>query len=233
LHQTNPAGKDSVAGLAERPAMHYAHELAERGYVCLAPDYPSFGEYEYDFTRSDLPYRSGSMKAIWNNIRAIDLLETLPEVDISRIGAIGHSLGGHNALFTAVFDLRLRAVVASCGFTAFHDYDGGKLAGWTSNRYMPAIRDVYASDPDQMPFDFHEVVAAIAPRSLFVNAPLHDANFDVSGVRRVIDSASKVYDFLDAGGRLRVETPDAQHDFVDAVRLQAYEWLDKTAFKKK
>ena len=39
------------------------------------------------------------MKAIWNNIRAIDVLEAMPEVDRDRIGAIGHSLGGHNALF--------------------------------------------------------------------------------------------------------------------------------------
>ncbi len=208
LHQTNKLGKDSAAGLAERAAVHYAEHLAERGYVCLAPDYPSFGEYAYDFKNPANPYRSGSMKAIWNNIRAVDLLETLPEVDVNRIGAVGHSLGGHNALFTAVFDLRLRAVITSCGFTAFHDYYGGKLAGWTSDRYMPAIRDVYGNDPDRMPFDFHEVLSAIAPRPVFVNAPLHDGNFAAAGVRRVIESADKVYDFLGGKGRLRVEYPD-------------------------
>ena len=72
---------------------------------------------------------SGSIKAIWYNIRAVDLLETLPQVDKTHIGVIGHSLGGHNALFTAVFDDRLKAVVTSCGFTPFHDYYGGKVAG--------------------------------------------------------------------------------------------------------
>ena len=47
------------------------------------------------------------MKAIWNNVRAIDLLESLPEVDPDAIGCVGHSLGGHNGLFTAAFDTRI------------------------------------------------------------------------------------------------------------------------------
>jgi pimeloyl-ACP methyl ester carboxylesterase len=68
-------------------------------------------------------------------------------VNKDRIGVIGHSLGGHNSLFTAVFDDRIKAVVTSCGFTPFHDYYGGKVAGWTSDRYMPIIGDVWLEDP--------------------------------------------------------------------------------------
>jgi hypothetical protein len=49
LHQTTPIGKDEPAGMGPKPNLHYALELAQRGYVALAPDYPSFGEYEYDF----------------------------------------------------------------------------------------------------------------------------------------------------------------------------------------
>ena len=44
LHQTTGIGKDEPAGLGGLKSLHYAHELAERGYVCLVPDYPSFGE---------------------------------------------------------------------------------------------------------------------------------------------------------------------------------------------
>src|SRR5262249_21766055 len=61
LHQTVPIGKGEPAGLGGRENLHYAIHLAERGYVALAPDYPSFGEYRYDFARSTFP--SGSMKA--------------------------------------------------------------------------------------------------------------------------------------------------------------------------
>jgi hypothetical protein len=143
------------------------------------------------------------------------------------MGVIGHSLGGHNALFTAVFDLRLNAVVASCGFTPFHDYYGGKLAGWTSDRYMPRIRDVYHNNPDEVPFDFNEIVAAIAPRAFFSNSPTNDSNFDVNGVRKAFAEAQKVYDLLKVKeGRLHAEIPEAGHDFPPDVREKAYRWLE-------
>jgi dienelactone hydrolase len=227
LHQTTTIGKGEPAGLGGLKTLHYAHELAERGYVCLVPDYPSFGDYAFDFKTQGAAYPSGSMKAIWNNLRAVDLLESLPEVDHDRIGCIGHSLGGHNSLFTAAFDQRLRAVVTSCGFTAFHHYYGGKLAGWTSDRYMPRIRDVYGNSPERVPFDFYEVLAAIAPRAIFVNAPLHDSNFDVEGVKKVMAAIGPVHALYQAPNRVHVEYPDVGHDFPDAIRQQAYAWLDE------
>jgi dienelactone hydrolase len=226
LHPTSALGKSQVCGLGGKPSRFYAHELAERGYVCLAPDYMSFGEYkDYDFASDG--YVSGTMKGIWNHIRGVDVLESLPEVKTDRIGCIGHSLGGHNALFVASFDQRIRAVVTSCGFNAFEDYYGGDLKGWSSDRYMPRIRDQFGNDPKKMPFDFHEVVAAIAPRPLFVNAPLHDSNFAVVGVRKAVDSAREVYKLRNADKNLRAVYPDAAHDFPMEVRNEVYRWLDQ------
>jgi dienelactone hydrolase len=196
LHQTVAIGKSEPAGLGDRENMRYAVHLAERGYVTLSPDYPSFGEYRYDFARSS--YQSGSMKAVWNNMRAIDLLQSLPEVDAGRIGCIGHSLGGHNAIFTAAFDTRIKAVVSNCGFTTFPKYYGGNLKRWTSDRYMPRIATVYRNNPKKMPFDFTEVIAALAPRAFLASAPLHDDNFEVSGVRDAIAAARPVYELLAA-----------------------------------
>ncbi len=225
LHQTNNVGKDEPAGLGGLSSLHYAHELAERGFVCLAPDYPSFGEYHYDFKKQGSHYASGSMKAIWNNLRAVDLLETLPQVDKTRIAVIGHSLGGHNALFTAIFDERLKATVTSCGFTPFHDYYKGALAGWTSDRYMPRIRDAYDNDPNKVPFDFYEILAGLAPRGCYSNSPVHDSNFEVEGVRKAFKKASEVFSLFDAKGQLMLVTPDALHDFPEAQRHEAYQWL--------
>ena len=48
---------------------------------------------------------------------------------------------------------------------------------------MPRIRDVYESNADKIPFDFYEVLAALAPRGCFSNSPVHDDNFDIRGVR--------------------------------------------------
>jgi dienelactone hydrolase len=160
-------------------------------------------------------------------MRAVDLLESLSYVNRDKIGCIGHSLGGHNSLFTAAFEQRIKAVVTSCGFTGFHDYYGGKVAGWTSDRYMPLIRTKYNLSADQLPFDFHEVLAAIAPRAIFVNAPLHDSNFDVGGVRKVMAEVGKVYTLWEVPGELRAVYPDAKHSFPDSIRKQAYDWLDE------
>lgn len=226
LHQTIPIGKAETVGLGPNETRRYALHLAERGYVTLAPDYPSFGDYvPYDFKK--FGYQSGSMKAIWNNMRAVDLLVARPEVDADRIGVIGHSLGGHNAMFTAAFDDRIRAIVSNCGFTSFPKYYGGKLKGWTSDRYMPLIATKYHLDPKKVPFDFTDVVAAFAPRAFLASSPLHDSNFEVSGVRDVIASARPIYQSMGADDRLQANYPDCGHDFPLDVRKVAYDFLDR------
>jgi hypothetical protein len=49
LHQTTALEKKEVAGEGGLPNLAYAKELAQRGYVVLAPDYPSLGDYAYEF----------------------------------------------------------------------------------------------------------------------------------------------------------------------------------------
>lgn len=221
LHQTYAGGKDEPAGISGNPDLHYALHLAERGYATLSPDYPSFGEHEWDFAADD--YASGSMKAVWDNLRAVDLLASLPEVDAERIGVIGHSLGGHNALFTAVFEPRIKAVVSSCGFSSMQKDD---LPSWTGERYMPRIAGDYGNDADRLPFDFTEIVAALAPRPFLACAALRDDDFDSSGVRDVMDSARAVYELHSAADALQAYYPDAPHSFPGDARERAYEFLD-------
>lgn len=226
LHQTTRIGKGEPAGLGGLPNLHYAQELAERGWVALAPDYPNFGDYKAD--PYAMGYASATMKGIVNHRRAVDLLASLPEVDPKRIAAIGHSLGGHNALFVAAFDPRIRAVVTSCGFNSFAKYYGGDLTGWSHKGYMPRIADVYHKNPAEMPFDFSDVLAAIAPRPVFINAPAHDKNFEVSGVRDCVAAVLPWYEkHFHAPGRLIAVHPDAGHDFPPEIREQAYGFLER------
>lgn len=225
LHPTGELGKGIVAGLGGRANRQYALELAQRGYVTLAPDYPTFGEYACSFDPKE-GWQSGTMRAIWDNIRSVDLLQSLPEVADERIGVIGHSLGGHNAMFTAVFEPRLKAVVSSCGFTRFHKYYEGNLTGWTQDRYMPRIATVYGKDPDRVPFDFPEIVAALAPRAFFTSSPVRDSNFEVSGVRDCIEAAKPVFALHGKPENLVAMYPESEHDFPDEAREQAYRFLD-------
>lgn len=233
LHQTNfELGKGEPCGMGKNTNLHIAHELTQQGYVCIAPDYPGFSEYTYSFEENTNLYASGTMKGIWNHIRAVDLLESLPCVDRDSIGAIGHSLGGHNSLFVAAFDLRIRTVVTSCGFNSFEDYYGGNLKGWTSPRYMPRIESLYQSSPAKMPFDFPEVLAAIAPRAIFVNAPRGDSNFAVVGVEKCEQAVKPIYESIyNFRDRIKFEYPDAGHDFPTPIRQEVYAWLKERQAK--
>jgi dienelactone hydrolase len=180
------------------------------------------------------------MKAVWDNSRAVDLLETLPEVDPQRIGCIGHSLGGHNAIFTALFEPRLRAIVSSCGFSTFAKDD---IPSWTGPRYMPRIANEFGNAANRVPFDFPELIAALAPRPFLAIAATLDSDFDVSGVRDALSLAQPVYKLCAAAEKLEEATPspptdgmserldgyypEAPHSFPLAARERAYAFLTR------
>lgn len=219
LHQTTRMGKEEPAGLGGNSNLHYGLELARRGFLTLCPDYPNFGEYNCDpYSKG---YASATMKGIYNHRRALQWLAHSPGVDPHRLFACGHSLGGHNALFLAAFAPQVRAVITSCGFTRFRHYMHGDLTGWSHKGYMPRIATLYNKQASQMPFEFEHVLSAIAPRPIFVNAPLNDSNFDNRGVREAIAASHHP--------RITAVSPPSGHDFPTAERLQAYDWLQKIA----
>jgi len=225
LHQTVDIGKASPVGIGDHKNRHLAKELAERSYIVIVPDYPGFGEYKVDVYT--MGYASATAKGIGNHRRCIDLLQSLEEVDPERIGAIGHSLGGHNTLFLGAFDERIKVMVTSCGFTSMKKYYNGNLTGWSHKGYMPRIAEKYQCNPDLLPFDFTEVLGILAPRPVFINAPLHDHNFEVTGVDDCVSSAKKVYQLFNAEDKIQVVHPDCGHDFPPETREEAYRFLDK------
>ena len=213
-------GHKVVVGLGGRANRAYASELAQAGFVTLAPAYPLLADYRPDWRA--LGYQSGTMKAIWDNVRGLDLLAELPFVAGESCAAIGHSLGGHNSIYTAVFDPRIAAVVSSCGLDSYQDYMDGDITGWTSDRYMPRLKDYVLTD---LPFDFHDMIGALAPRPCFISAPLGDSNFRWRSVASVVETARAVYDLYGVGEALQVVHPDCGHDFPDAIRERAYQLI--------
>jgi hypothetical protein len=101
------------------------------------------------------------------------------------------------------------------------------LAGWTSPRYMPRIASVYDNNPDRVPFDFPEIVASFAPRPFLASAPVRDDNFEVSGVRDVIDRARPIYALYGKSENLVANYPESAHDFPEDAREVAYRFFDK------
>jgi len=230
LHPTeNVIGHQVVVGLGGKPHRQYAAELAERGYVTLSPSYPLLAKYQPDLKA--LGFSSGTMKAIWDNMRGLDLLETLPFVK-KEVGfaTIGHSLGGHNSIFTAVLDARLKAIVSSCGFDSVLDYYGGNLKGWVQERYMLKMAD-YLGRPQDVPFDYYELIAALAPRRVFIIAPLKDANFKWDSVDRVAAAAWPVFAMHGVKSNLTIRHPNCEHDFPDQERMEAYQVIESVLGK--
>jgi hypothetical protein len=172
LHGTdNVIGHGTVVGLG-KANRGYALELAQRGYVTLAPNYPLLAKYQPDIKK--LGWDSGTLKAVWDNMRGLDLLASLPFVDAAPgFGTIGHSLGGHNSVYTAVFDDRLKVIVSSCGLDSYLDYYNGNPKnwdperGWCQTRYMRKLAE-YKGRLAEIPFDFHEMIGSLAPRHVFI-----------------------------------------------------------------
>ena len=233
LHGTNNViGHGVVVGLGDIPNRGYALELTKRGYVTLAPNYPLLAKYQPDIKK--LGWESGTLKAVWDNMRGLDLLESLPFVDHSKgFATIGHSLGGHNSVYTAVFDDRLKAIVTSCGLDSYLDYyDGNEKnweleKGWCQTRYMRKLAD-YKGKLADIPFDFHEMIGALAPRHVLIVAPKKDSNFRADSVDRIVAAAKPIFKLHGHENRLRVEHPDCTHDFPPEMRDEAYKLIDAT-----
>jgi len=214
LHGTDLVnGHRTTVGLGGLPGREYGQRLAGRGFVVLAPAYPTMGGHDPDFL--GLGYRSGTMKAVRDNVCGIDLLLSLPQVAGPDVAAVGHSLGGHNALFTACFDPRLTALAVSCSFDSFVDYNGGDITAWHQDRYMPHLTDGGAP-----PFDFDDVLELLADRALFVNAPIGDTNFQWWSVDRLVEGVRPR-----RTAALELVHPDCGHDFPYEIQDQAFAFL--------
>lgn len=236
LHQTVAQGKDEPTGLSGDPDLFYAHHLAQRGYVVLAPDHLCAGErLESGLSAYDTapfyqkhPDWSAVGKTIWDARRALDYLCSLDEVDPGRIGCIGHSLGGTSTVFAAAFDDRIQAAVCSCGLTTFAE-DPNRLA-WARDQwyiYMPRLRPIFlASQPP--PFDFHEVVSLIAPRPFLTSSALNDVCFaNTDALAELGVQVSRVYRLLGAQECFASFLHGSGHGFNAEARALAYTWLDR------
>jgi len=233
-HQTVACGKREPVGLEGKSTLAYAHHLAQRGYVTLAPDCITAGERVSDLGPYDTgrfyqkhPGWSAVGKMIWDHQRALDYLCGLDSVDPHRLGCIGHSLGAHNTMFLAAFDRRVKAAVASCGYEPIRA--SNRPLCWCRDRwfiYIKKLRPYILKR--RIPFDFHEVISLVAPRALLNTAGRHDEGFPHwPAIELAHCRAREVYELLGAGGRVANHIHDGGHAFPARIRRLAYRWLDE------
>ncbi len=185
-HGTSSPGKENVSQdptLVEKPNnMNYAVELARKGYVTFAPDQWATGErigLDGEFFRTDNLYSkhpewSLEGKTAYDHTRAVDLVQTLPEADTSRLGAIGHSRGGSAVIHHMLYDDRVKVGVPSCGQCPHYGelwlkHCAHQLPYATMKRFSDEIKA--GKEPG---YEVHEVLALLAPRPLLLMLPFRD-----------------------------------------------------------
>ena len=219
-------GKSEPAGLDGNPEQHYALELARRGYVTLVADALCFEErqsphlegmaYErFEFTHRLLLGSTLQAKMLGDARRALDYLTARPEVDPGRIGCIGHSLGGQQTLFTTALDERIACAAASCGFATLSSI----LAEHVNHNFTLYLPGLLRHG------EVGDILALCAPRPFWVGAGQADRIFPWAGVQAAIDQARPAY--AATPDRLRLVPSAAGHAFTDALRADAYAWLDQ------
>lgn len=236
MHQTVNSGKDEVVGLDGYRDFAYGHELATRGYVVIAPDYLTAGERIYPSEESfaSAPfyeqYPDWSMvgKNIEDSMAAVDVLHTLDYVDKDKIGAIGHSHGGHNTIFAMALDERIKAGVSNCGMSILSEEE--ERLEWSLEDgyiYIPALRKYFLEDQEP-PFDINEIAALIAPRPwLNVSSYFDKAYGNQEFLAEIGIQLYQVYKLYGKQNAFSYFMHGNDHSFPQYSRVLAYSWLDR------
>jgi len=213
-------GKSEVVGLAGDPDQAYAHELAERGFVTIAPDAIGFEERNWSgdgasnvtwFELSTRLVRGRTLLAacLHEVSAALDHLTSRPEVDSGRIGFLGHSYGGRMALWAPAHDPRITASVSHCGCIPFrHSYS--RDTGIQAEFVLPGFAAEH---------DLEDVIACFDATALLISAGTADKWS--RGAAELFGSVQRTL-----GDRAEIALYDAGHVFTAAMRERAYQFLE-------
>lgn len=208
----------------------FAVELCRKGFAVAAPEISCFGERHTDFSYlntaigSPVPdtcdhtarlafHLGGSVVGlrVLDAKRLVDYLETLPDLDIRRLGAMGISGGGMHTFFSACLDQRIKACVISGYYSTFQD---SILAmHHCACNFVPGLAQFG---------EMVDLAGLIAPRPLLVEAGTYDPIFPIAAVKRSIERTRQVYDLFGAAGQLETDFFEGRHQI--SGRL-AYDFL--------
>ena len=171
----------------------FGDALARRGFVVISTD---VGQHEvHESGRTLMGER------LWDVMRCVDYLETLPEVDARRIGCAGLSLGGEMAMWLGAMDTRI-AVVVSAGFLTFMDHmEQNHCMCWKFDGLRGLV-------------DFPDIYALIAPRPLQCQNGLKEpeTQFYVPLARKALKELEVIYRDLGAPDRVELHVHPGGHE---------------------
>ncbi len=160
---------------------------------------------------------------------AVDALSNMDFIDAGRIVVAGYSLGAVVGLYAASLDNRIAGAVSVAGFTpmrtnALERGTEGILTYSHLHGLQPRL-GFFVENEARIPVDFNEIIAAIAPRPVFVVAPEFDKDAHLNDVRHCIEQAAGIYKLYDSGVKLQLDIPNDINRFSPKMREKTYEWL--------
>jgi dienelactone hydrolase len=138
----------------------------------------------------------------WDIMRAIDWIETRPELDAKRVGCMGISGGGTCTQFTTALEPRIKAAFVSGYMNTFRD--SIMSVSHCIDNYVPGILNWAES---------YDVAGLIAPRPLFAESGNKDPIFPIAGSNESFDRVRKVYEAFGASDHVQHEIFEGPHEF--------------------
>lgn len=210
-------------------------ELAKRGYLVIAIDAPGFGErgpvtYEQQQALASNFYNLGRSLAgtmAYEDMRTVDFLASLPNVDATRIGALGFSMGAYRAWQLAALSEK---VAATAAISWFGNYDGLMTPG---NNILRGQSSFYMLHPGLSgKLDIPDVASLIAPRPLLIFNGGKDKLFPPTAVSDAYHKVHQVWDSQNQGNHLLTQTwPELGHVFYQQQQDIVFPWLDSWLMK--
>ena len=205
---------------------HHGEWFARNGYVCLTLDTLQLGEIAGDhhgtyrlgqWWWNSRGYTPAGVEA-WFGIRALDYLETRPEVDRERIGMTGRSGGGSYTWTTAALDDRVRVAAPVAGITDLRNQVvDGCIEGHCDCMFFVNTHR----------WDFARNAALLAPRPLLVVNTDRDSIFPLDGVVRVHRHLAAVYRLLGAEDRLGLVIGPGPHKDTQDLQVPVFRWFNQ------
>lgn len=154
---------------------------------------------------------------LWDDIRTLDYLAARPEVDPTRLGCVGLSMGGYRSYLLAALDSRIKAAVDVGWMTSFSSQIKQHVINTIGFSFH--INGLYRY------MDFPDFSALIAPRAVLVINGLQDRLFAPDGVTAAFDKIARCYAKAGVPDRQRCRRYDAPHEFNLDMQAEAWEWL--------
>ena len=206
--------------------------FARNGYVVFSADAPMWGERgrEEGVDRSKYDIICGNMMMLgrdlsafmtYDDITGTDFLASLPEVDKSRIGCMGCSMGAYRAWMLAALSDKIAAAASICWMTVtdvqMSVKDKKREYGGFAN-CIPALRQW---------LDYPHIASLACPKPmLFINGT-RDHLFPVDGTQSAFNTMHDVWRSQNAGSALETELWDVPHSCGKALQQRALEFFNK------